>query len=145
MRTVVFICTGNICRSAMAEAVARTRLAERGVQFESAGLYALSGTPASDHAATAVAEMGSDASDHEARPITREMAEGADNIYVMTRAHREALLHMGADLEDKVELLDPAGADIPDPFGQDLEVYRAVRDRIVNAIESRAADWTADA
>jgi len=127
----------------MAEAIARTRRAESGVSFESAGLYALEGAPASEYATAAVAEVGADASAHTARPITREMAESADHIYVMTSAHREALLHMGADLENKVDLLDPAGKDIPDPFGEDLDVYRKVRDRIERAIEVRATEWIA--
>jgi len=127
----------------MAEAIARTRLAERGVSFESAGLYALDGAPASEHAAAAAAEVGADTSAHAARPITREMAENADHIYVMTRAHREALLGMGADLEDKVDLLDPAGEDIPDPYGEGMDVYRKVRDRIGRAIEARTPEWIA--
>jgi protein-tyrosine-phosphatase len=141
MRSLVFVCTGNICRSAMAEAMARRTLAGTGLQVESAGLYALEGAPASEHARTAVAETGADAEDHVARPVTREMVERADRIYVMTDAHRTALLHMGADLEDKVELLDPSGENIADPYGEDLEFYRDVRDRIAAAIEVRLGEW----
>ena len=127
----------------MAEAIARDRVGEgAAVEFSSAGLYSLDGAPASPNAIAAAAEIGVDAADHRARPITRKMAEGADVIYVMTSAHRDALLAMEPELEETVELLDPDGRDITDPYGSDLDTYRAARDHIVEAIEARLEDWT---
>lgn len=138
------MCTGNTCRSALAEAIARARLGSgSGVTVESAGLYALDDAPATPHAIATAAEAGADLSGHRARSITRAMVEEADRIFVMTRSQAEALGHMGADLGEKVALLDPAGEDIADPYGGDAEAYRHARDRIARAIGARLAEWGA--
>ena len=144
MPRILFVCTGNTCRSALAEGIARARLGlESGVVFESAGLYALEGAPATSHALAVAAEVGVDLSQHRARSVTREMVEGADRIYVMTRSQAEALGHMGAELGDRVALLDPAGEDIPDPYGRDVDAYRRARGRIVTAVGARLDEWRA--
>lgn len=136
------MCTGNTCRSALAEAIARARLGPgSGVAVESGGLYALDEAPATPHSIAAAAEVGADLSAHRARSVTRAMVEQADRIYVMTRSQADALAHMGADLGGKVELLDPAGQDIADPYGGDLDAYRHARDRIEAAIAARLRDW----
>jgi len=138
----VFVCTGNICRSAMAEAMARSRTGpESGVNFGSAGLYSLDGAPAASNAIEAAAEIGVDVTPHRARGLSRKVAESADAIYVMTASHRVALLAMEPALGGKVELLDPGGEDIGDPYGRDLEAYRRARDQIVKALDARLEDW----
>jgi protein-tyrosine-phosphatase len=142
MPRLLFVCTGNTCRSVLAEGIARARLGpESGVAFESAGLDALEGAPAAPHALVVVAEMGVDLGAHRARSITRAMAEAADRIYVMTHSQGEALAHLGADLGDRVQLLDPAGEDIADPYGGDLDAYRTARDQIRTAVEARLKQW----
>ena len=144
MTRVLFVCTGNTCRSALAEGIARARLGpESGVAFESAGLYALDRAPATPNALAVAAEAGVDLAAHRARPVTREMVEGADRIYVMTRSQAEALACMGSPGGNRAALLDPAGEDIPDPYGQDLDAYRGARDRITAAVEARATEWMA--
>ena len=144
MTRVLFVCTGNTCRSALAEGLARARLGpEAGVIFESAGLYALDGAPATPHSLVVAAEEGVDLVAHRARPITAEMIERADRVYVMTRVQLDGLARLGAGVGERVALLDPSGEDIPDPYGGDLDAYRRVRDRVVAAIEERREDWRA--
>ena len=144
MTRVLFVCTGNTCRSALAEGLARARLGpEAGVIFESAGLYALDGAPATPHSLVVAAEEGVDLVAHRARPITAEMIERADRVYVMTRVQLDGLARLGAGVGERAALLDPSGEDIPDPYGGDLDAYRRVRDRIVAGIEERREDWRA--
>jgi protein-tyrosine-phosphatase len=126
----------------MAEGIARSRAAGASeVSFTSAGLYALDGAPAAPNAVEAAGEIGVDVGSHRARSITRAIAERADVIYVMASSHRDALLTMEPALGDKVELLDPEGQDIADPYGSDIEAYRRARDHIVRAVESRMEAW----
>ena len=111
------------------------------IEFESAGLFGLEGSAASDHAVTATAEIGVEAAEHLARMLTPEIAEGCDRIYVMTQMHRNQILEIAPHLAGRVHLLDPTGRDIEDPYGRRLGIYRRARDHIGEAIEARLDEW----
>ena len=146
MRRVVLVCTGNTCRSPLAEALLRRALAARGVtevEVSSAGTGAWEGAPASEGAYLVALEHGLDLSGHRARLLTGDVTAAADLILTMARHHRARVLELGAT--GQVHLLGDfagragAGAEVADPFGADLEVYRQTRDELAELAEAVAA------
>ena len=136
-RRVLFVCTGNLCRSPMAEAIADQGWGSESLRFGSAGVLAVEGAPATRAARLACEEAGADLSGHRARQFTAEMADGADEILVMSVAHLRRVREIAPEAGDKAALLRPDGAEVDDPYGLPVEVYRATRDEITAALEAR--------
>ena len=130
-KRILLVCTGNICRSPLAAALLDRALAQRGIdgiEVASAGTGAWDGAPVSEGAYLVGLERGLDLSAHRARLLTRELVEDADLILTMARHHRARVDELGG--ESRVFVLgEYAGregdeAEVSDPFGGDLEVYR---------------------
>src|SRR6266545_3376723 len=145
---VLFVCTGNICRSPLAASLLERALKERGLEVAvtSAGTGAWDGAPASEGAYLVGLERGLDLSGHRARLLTRELVEQADLILTMARHHRARVDELGG--EGRVFVLgEYAGregndAEVSDPFGGDLDVYRdtcAELDALIAAVVERLA------
>ena len=152
---VLFVCTGNTCRSAIAEAVARRDVTERGLTnlvFSSAGSSAWDGAPASDGALLVGIERRIDLSSHRSRQLNREIVDAADLILAMGPHHVERVEALGGAgkswmLSDYAER-SSAGRSIVDPFGGGLEAYRATADELegyIVAVLERIAKGTAGA
>jgi protein-tyrosine-phosphatase len=131
VKRVLLVCTGNICRSPLAEAMMRRGLIDRGsdhVRVSSAGTGAWEGAPASEGAYLVALEHGLDLSGHRAQLLTKELVRDADLILTMARHHRARVEELGGEGRTHVlgEFAGLGGpeAEISDPFGSDLEVYR---------------------
>lgn len=128
MARILFVCSGNTCRSPMAVELARAVAREHGtgVDVASAGISAVDGSPASGHAQTVVAALGGDLSGHRSARVSGGALAEADVVLTMTAVHREALLAQWPTMADRVLTLGEAAGfdqDVADPYGGSLEDY----------------------
>ncbi len=123
MSKIVFVCSGNTCRSPMAEGIFNALSKQKGAgHFAlSCGLSALPRMPASPNAVAAAAEYGADISGHLSRPVTPALLLGAEAVYCMTTAHLERLKALFGEYADIIRLM-PCG-EVPDPYGGSLARY----------------------
>jgi protein-tyrosine-phosphatase len=150
---IVFVCSGNTCRSPLAMALARS-FWQGDPLFSSAGLQTVAGQSASKHALAVAGEHDLDLSEHRSRPLDDEVIEQADWLIGMTRAHVALLKsRLGAQEESRIGLLSlanldlsdgpvPEAQEVSDPYGGDLDVYRTTTDQIARLLRPWGETFT---
>jgi protein-tyrosine-phosphatase len=145
MPSVVFVCTANICRSPVAEALFRDWLRQRPEagqgewQVSSAGTWANSGLPATDETCELLAEAGLDLSSHRSRRVDRQMVETADLLLCMTRSQREALQVEFPDRAGRIQMLSAMAGpefDVADPYGGPRQEYADMIAEVKHLVET---------
>lgn len=148
---IVFVCTGNTCRSPMAEVLCRRLVAnrlgctdaeveDRGVVIASAGIAATSGGRASPEAVEVLSARNVQLGEHLSQPLREPLVRNADFLFTMTKNHREAILAQWPDAAGRTFVLDPDGRDVSDPIGGTPEMYEDCAAQIEALLEPRLAE-----
>ena len=143
---VLLVCTGNTCRSPMAETLLRHEMSQRfqslfapgqppPVVAVSAGLSAYPGGAASPEAVSVMQSRGLNLKDHQSRPLTQRLLKQADLVLTMTASHRQAILGRWPEASQKTYLLSKNGRDVADPYGGPVPIYAACADEIASFIK----------
>jgi protein-tyrosine-phosphatase len=143
---IITICTGNVCRSPMAEKLLQHALAAEGpplseLEVVSAGVAAGLGDPASGNSVAALKKVKLDLSQHRSQPVTSELLDRAFAVFGMTDSHLAVLEQYYPELPERVHLFrefmnDGEDEQIPDPYGQDFDAYSACLNSMIEAIPS---------
>ena len=141
---ILFICTGNLCRSPLGEGILKHKLEEKrigSISVSSAGTFGLDGRPAAELAVEVAARHGVDISYHVARHLTREMLDGADFVVGMERDHIVEANVIFKDTESKYRLLtdygppEMQGTAIADPYGGPIDSFHRAYERIEKCVD----------
>lgn len=134
---ILFICTGNTCRSPMAEGIFKFMTNNKDFICQSAGLYCINGSPATPEAIEVCKEIGIDISEHKSKSLNNiKDISSFDYFIVMTNEHASALKAIGIE-QSKIKVL---GNGIPDPYCMGIETYRKTRDCIKSSLEKLFAE-----
>lgn len=125
-KKILFVCTGNTCRSAMAAAIFNDIAVKKNidVMIDSAGIMAADGEPASENAVKVLSEAGIDLSYHRSKMLSAELIDMADVILTMTNTHKNAILPYAPDKVFTLKEYVGEKGDVADPYGGDESVYR---------------------
>ncbi len=136
MDKIVFICTGNTCRSPIAEGLFKAMNGEQktGLKAASAGLFTADGLPASENAVIAAHELGADISQHTSTLLNQNLVNDAKYLVCMTASHYDQILSKFPNVGDKLFTLLPT--DIDDPYGGNIDAYRHCANQIQSAVKS---------
>jgi protein-tyrosine phosphatase len=145
---ILLVCTGNTCRSPMAEVMCRQMIADklgcssaelgdRGVMVMSAGISAMMGARPTPEAVSVMQKMGLQLIDHESQPLTVQLVRHADMIWTMTRSHRQAIVSQWPEASPRTFVLSHDQGDIADPIGGPVEYYERCASQIKGELEHR--------
>lgn len=145
---ILLVCTGNTCRSPMAEVLMRQLVAEKlgctteeldqqGVLIASAGIAAAPGSGPSQEAVTVMQDRDLNLANHVSQPLTEKLVRHADVILTMTNGHRQAILRRWPEAASRTHTLRPDSGDISDPIGGPISVYRECAQQIEEALRTR--------
>lgn len=138
MSKIMFVCTGNICRSPMAEVMARDVFPKEGLEgyeFVSSGVAAMEGFGATDEVAQVLGALKLDVSKHRARYVSAKDIDACSHVFAMTRAHLDALLRQYPKSRDKIHLLSEYASsegDVHDPYMLGLGAYEECREVLMS-------------
>jgi protein-tyrosine phosphatase len=135
---ILVVCIGNICRSPTAEALLKSRLAQRGIEVSSAGIHALVDKPMDSTALEVLREHGDDHPDHQGRQLTRELLQQADVILTMEQGHVLKIAQMAPEVRGKTFLLGKwqNNQEIPDPYRQQKVAFEHVYQLMAQGVDS---------